>query len=101
MPLYNIYNKIGTRKRSIVKPVIFISGSSRGIGAATARLAKAKEMTDILHGSKQSEQKDELAQELDDLAVTADITDAKDVKEAIGKVIEGYERIEGIDNCAA
>jgi 3-oxoacyl-[acyl-carrier protein] reductase len=53
--------------------VIFITGSSRGIGAATARLARARGATVILHGRTDSDALKQTAKELSSPYVVFDV----------------------------
>lgn len=66
--------------------IIFITGSSRGIGAATARLAKEYGATVILHGKTDSEALQKTAAELDAPYVVFDITDKIAVQTEIEKI---------------
>jgi len=59
---------------------ILITGSSRGIGAATARLAVMNGAKVILHGSKESGSLREIAYELSAPFVTFDLADTESVR---------------------
>lgn len=65
---------------------ILITGSSRGIGAAIARLAKSYGATLILHGKSESEALLDLAQELDSRYVVFDVTDEQTTRSEIAKI---------------
>ena len=71
---------------SNMKKVIFISGSSRGIGAAVARLAKKQGYEVLLHGKSQSNHLKNLANELDSDFITFDLTKEEEIKYAISKI---------------
>jgi len=75
---------------------VLISGSSRGIGAATARLAKQYGATVILHGKEESEQLTTLAAELDATYIVCDVSDEADVKRAFSTVKD----LDVLVNCA-
>jgi len=80
--------------------VIFITGSSRGIGAATARLAKEYGATVILHGHTESEHLKSLAQELGFQHYVCDVTDGKAVQETVDQVVKDHGKIDALVNCA-
>lgn len=65
---------------------ILITGSSRGIGAATARLAKSYGAEVILHGKSESENLKKLASELDFEYIFCDLTDLGKVKSEVDKL---------------
>ncbi len=65
---------------------ILVTGSSRGIGAAIARLARKYRAKVILHGKSVSEQLKSLAQELDASYVTFDVADEEAVEREVGKL---------------
>ncbi|MBR9701511.1 SDR family oxidoreductase [Candidatus Pacearchaeota archaeon] len=65
---------------------MLITGSSRGIGAATARLAKQYGAEVILHGRTESEPLKLLAKELDSKYIFCDAADEKAVKKAVGNL---------------
>ncbi|MDD9911927.1 MAG: SDR family oxidoreductase [Alphaproteobacteria bacterium] len=82
------------------KPVIFITGSARGIGGATARLAKEQGWQPVLHGRTESARLKELAQELDAPFFTADVSDKPSIQSAIEQAYEKYGRLDALANCA-
>ena len=59
---------------------ILITGSSRGIGAVTARLAKGYGANVILHGKTKSENLQKIASELNSQYIYCDVTDEEAVK---------------------
>jgi len=67
---------------------MLITGSSRGIGAAIARLAKVKGYEVLLHGRTQSDQLMELAKELDSKYVIFDISNENEVKKALSDITQ-------------
>ena len=79
---------------------ILITGSSRGIGAATARLAKKYGWSVILHGKTQSQQLKELAKEINSPHMFCDVTDEGQVKNAVSKVFEDIGKIDVLVNSA-
>lgn len=66
--------------------IILITGSSRGIGAATARLAKKYGATVILHGKTESSELRKLSRELKSSYVVCDVADEHAVKKAVAKL---------------
>jgi 3-oxoacyl-[acyl-carrier protein] reductase len=64
---------------------ILITGSSRGIGAATARLAKRYGAEVILHAETESEELKKISEELASPYCFFDVADEHAVKNAIGK----------------
>ena len=80
--------------------VIFIAGSSRGIGAATARLAKEYGATVALHGHNDSEHLQALADELHCKKYICDVTDRQAVETTINQVVQEYGKIDALINCA-
>jgi 3-oxoacyl-[acyl-carrier protein] reductase len=65
---------------------ILITGSSRGIGAAIARLAKEKGYDVLLHGKSPSPYLRNLAIELDSSYITFDVSKENDVRQALSKI---------------
>jgi len=65
---------------------ILITGSSRGIGAAIARLAKEKGYDVLLHGKSPSPSLSSLARELDSSYITFDVSKEKDVRQALSEI---------------
>lgn len=79
---------------------IFITGSSRGIGAATARLAKAYGARVILHGSRESRELKKMVKELESDAIVFDVSDEKATQKAIQSVLKKYKRVDALVNSA-
>ena len=71
-----------------MKKVILITGSSRGIGAAIARLAKEKGYEVLLHGRTHSSHLMKLAKELDSKYLIFDITKEDEVRQALSKTTQ-------------
>jgi 3-oxoacyl-[acyl-carrier protein] reductase len=69
-----------------MKKVILITGSSRGIGAATARLAKEKGYDVLLHGKTPSSCLTNLARELNSKYITFDVSKENEIKQALTEV---------------
>lgn len=65
---------------------ILITGSSRGIGAATARLAKNYGADVILHGRTESEELKNLAKELNARYIFCDVKDEEAVKREVERI---------------
>jgi short-subunit dehydrogenase len=80
--------------------VFLITGASSGIGAATARLAAGHGARVVLV-ARRTERLEVLAAELPDaLAVTADITDADQLRAAVEAATERYGRLDVLVNNA-
>ena len=71
-----------------MKKKILITGSSRGIGAAIARLAKEKGYEVLLHGRTHSSHLKELAKELDSKYLIFDISKEDEVKRALTEITQ-------------
>ena len=69
-----------------MKKVILITGSSRGIGAAIARLAKSQGYEVILHGKTQSSYLLDLAKELNSEYLVFNLSKENEVKQALSKI---------------
>ncbi len=78
---------------------ILITGSSRGIGAATARKVIEYGGRAILHGRTESDELKALADELHVPYVVADVTDTAAVEAAVEHAIS-YGSVEGLVTCA-
>ena len=72
----------------IMKNTILITGSSRGIGAAIARLAKEKGYEVLLHGRTHSSHLMKLAKELDSKYLIFDISNEDEVRQALFETTE-------------
>ena len=77
-----------------------ITGSSRGIGAATAKLAKEYGAKVILHGKTESDQLKVLAKSLDAEYIVCDVVDEKEVKEAVDRILTKLGKVDALVNCA-
>jgi 3-oxoacyl-[acyl-carrier protein] reductase len=71
-----------------MKNKILITGSSRGVGAAIARLAKEKGYEVLLHGRTHSSYLIELAKELDSKYLIFDISKEDEVRRALSKITQ-------------
>ncbi len=80
--------------------VVFISGSSRGIGASVAKKAASQGAHVILHGLRDTPKLRQLAQELNCDYVTCDVSDASSVQSAIDKTLTKHKHIDVLINCA-
>lgn len=80
--------------------VVLITGSSRGIGLATARLAKDAGAEVVLHGRTDSAALREQAADLKALYVVADVGDHDEVSSAVEEVARARGRIDSLVNCA-
>ena len=80
--------------------VVLITGSSSGIGAATARLAKEYGATVILHGRTESEKLKEVALQLKSAYIFCDVADKHAVDLEIKKILKTVEKIDVLINCA-
>jgi 3-oxoacyl-[acyl-carrier protein] reductase len=80
--------------------IILITGSSSGIGAATARLSKEYGATVILHGRTESEDLKKLVQELNCNYIFCDVADKAAVESEVQRILEKVKRIDCLVNCA-
>jgi 3-oxoacyl-[acyl-carrier protein] reductase len=80
--------------------VILISGSSGGIGSATARLAKSYGARVILHGKTESEELKNLAKELNCEYIFCDAADKPAVESEVKRILAKVKRIDVLVNCA-
>jgi NAD(P)-dependent dehydrogenase (short-subunit alcohol dehydrogenase family) len=80
--------------------IVIVTGASSGIGAATARLLFAAGARPVLAARRA----DRLAALSDDLggalAITADVTDAGDIRRIAGETLSRHGRIDGLVNNA-
>lgn len=76
--------------------VVLITGSSRGIGAATARLAKMYGARVALHGKEKSAELAKLSKELDSPAFACDVADKAATQKAVERIIHMYGRIDAL-----
>ena len=65
---------------------ILITGSSRGIGASVARLAKEKGYNVLIHGRTPSSCLKSLAKEIDSRYIVFDVSQDEDVRQALSKI---------------
>ncbi|MBL8640391.1 MAG: SDR family oxidoreductase [Alphaproteobacteria bacterium] len=82
------------------KPIIFITGSARGIGAATARLAKEQGWLPVLHGRTETDRLKTLAKELEAPFFVADVGNKAEIDKAIKAAHEKLGRLDALANCA-
>ena len=84
----------------MTQPCIFITGSARGIGAATARVARQKGWLPLLHGHTESPHLKALASELETSYYVADVADATAIQQAIQRAHHDHKRLDALVNCA-
>lgn len=80
--------------------IILITGSSSGIGAATARLAKEYRAKVILHGRTESAELKKLAKELDCEYIFCDVANKEAVDLAVKNILKKVKRIDLLINSA-
>lgn len=80
--------------------IVLITGSSRGIGAAAARLAKNYGAKVILHGRMGSGDLKKLAGELNTEFITCDVADKAAVEKAVKDTFEKLGKIDVLINSA-
>lgn len=80
--------------------IILISGSSRGIGAATAKLARKYGAHVILHGQTETEHLKKLAHSLNVPYVTCDVADEVAVSQVVAGLVKEHKQIDVLVNCA-
>jgi 3-oxoacyl-[acyl-carrier protein] reductase len=80
--------------------VVIITGSSRGMGAATARLVNAQGGKVVLHGRTETSELIKIAKELDAFYIICDVADKQAVTESVEKVVQKFGRIDSLINCA-
>lgn len=81
--------------------VVVITGSSRGIGAATARLAKSYGARVVVHGRTDGLALQAIASELDALRVSCDVIDEGAVQKALSLIELQLGVPDVLVNCAA
>src|SRR3989344_1971045 len=79
---------------------ILITGSSSGIGAATARLAKEYGANVIVHGKEASPELDAIAEELGAEKIICDIADKEAVFREVKKLLDTKIQIHCLANIA-
>lgn len=87
-------------KNLLENKVVLITGSSRGIGEATARLAREYGARVVLHGKEDSKHLRQVAKSIDAPYVFCDVTDEDGVKRIVEGVIESEKKIDVLINCA-
>ncbi len=80
--------------------VVLVTGSSSGIGMATARLAKSYGATPVIHGKTVDKDLKDLAKELGCEYIACDVSDRKAVAKAVKGVITNHGRIDALINSA-
>jgi len=80
--------------------IVLITGSSRGIGAAVAKLAKGYGADVVLHGQAESEHLKQLSKELNSYYIFCDVSNPEVVKNEVEKVLKEKGRIDVLINCA-
>ncbi|OGH39064.1 MAG: hypothetical protein A3B44_03120 [Candidatus Levybacteria bacterium RIFCSPLOWO2_01_FULL_38_21] len=80
--------------------VILITGSSGGIGSATATLASESGAKVILHGNTNSKKLEGLARKLKADFIACDVTNKSSVIKEVKRIVEKTKKIEGLINCA-
>lgn len=80
--------------------VVLITGSKRGIGAATARALHRDGAEVILHARSESQELADLAAELSAQTVLFDVTNTGEVDAAVASLLERNEQIHALVNSA-
>lgn len=80
--------------------VVLITGSSRGMGAAAAKIVHAQGAIVILHGSEESAQLKKLAKELNAEYIVCNVADKKEVEKSVTGLATKLDRIDVLINCA-
>jgi NAD(P)-dependent dehydrogenase (short-subunit alcohol dehydrogenase family) len=80
--------------------IILITGSSSGIGLATAKLAKGYGAIVILHGRDESEELKNLSKELNCEYICCDVADQATVSSEINRILEKVKKIDILVNSA-
>lgn len=80
--------------------IILITGSSSGIGAATARLAKEYGATVILHGKTESEELKGLAKKLNCEYIFCDVANKRAVDSEVQRILKKVKRVDVLVNSA-
>lgn len=87
-------------KKMLEGKTILITGSSRGIGAATARLAVGYGAKVILHGRSESEELKDLANKLEADYIVCDVVNSQAVLKEAARMIKKLGKIDGLVNSA-
>jgi len=80
--------------------VVLITGSSSGIGAATARIAVAQGAKVILHGKTEDDNLKAIAKELQAEYIVCDIRDKKAVDKTVADILKHFPKIDALCNVA-
>lgn len=80
--------------------VVIVTGSSKGIGTATARMIAADGARVVVHGRTESDELKAIRDELDAECVVCDIGDEQAVKTEFAKVLAKFGRVDALVNCA-
>jgi 3-oxoacyl-[acyl-carrier protein] reductase len=78
---------------------VLISGSSRGIGAATARIVRRQNGTPILHGRTLSPQLQAIGDELGCPMIAFDAVDRTAVSDGLAALASDVPRLDAVVNC--
>jgi len=87
-------------KNMLEGKVVLITGSSRGIGAATARLAKEYGAKVIVHGKTDSQDLKNIAAGLKAFKIVVGMTDGPAVKKEVARALKHFGRIDVLINNA-
>src|SRR3989344_4457623 len=87
-------------KNMLENKIVLITGSSSGIGAVTARLAKEYGATPILHGRTESKELKSIAKELQADYIFCDVADKTAVDAEVQRILKKVKRIDCLINCA-
>jgi 3-oxoacyl-[acyl-carrier protein] reductase len=79
-------NRSSYNLRMLKGKSILITGSSRGIGATTARMAKKYGASVVLHGKTASKELKKLSKEIDSTYIVCDVSDESAVKSSLKKL---------------
>ncbi len=80
--------------------IVLVTGSSRGIGAETARLAVQHGARVIIHGKTDSADLNKIEKGLGAMKIICDVGQKQEVKKQIKRVVEIFGRIDGLVNSA-
>jgi NAD(P)-dependent dehydrogenase (short-subunit alcohol dehydrogenase family) len=78
---------------------VLVSGSSRGIGAATARIVKREHGIPIVHGRTQSPQLQAIGDELDCPIVAFDAADRAAINDGLARLASDVPYLDAVVNC--
>lgn len=79
---------------------ILITGSSSGIGLVTAKMAKEKGWSVILHGKSKTPELENLAKELECEFIACDVSDESSVENEVKRIVEKVGKIDCLVNNA-